>query len=239
MNGSTWTAAVIYAITFGIAVVVTAAATPLIVRLARHLGVLDTKDEERRVHEVPTPRIGGVAVFFGFACALFAVLGFALASPLALLPSAAHLTAAHQIELLTDRFASVHQLVGLLFGSLLILAVGIWDDVIGNDLAVLRLRHSGRYESVRPRSELELDRVSVVGRHPVHIALVRRDDERDQFHRRSRRPTVGRGGDFEHLHFCDFDIARQSGGRTGRDRVGGRRAGISAVQLQSGADFLG
>jgi UDP-GlcNAc:undecaprenyl-phosphate GlcNAc-1-phosphate transferase len=131
MSGSTWTAAVIYAITFGIAVLVTAAATPLIVRLARHLGVLDIKDEERRVHEVPTPRIGGVAVFFGFACALFAVLGFALASPLALLPSATHLTAAHQIELLTDRFASVHQLVGLLFGSLLILAVGIWDDVIG------------------------------------------------------------------------------------------------------------
>jgi UDP-GlcNAc:undecaprenyl-phosphate/decaprenyl-phosphate GlcNAc-1-phosphate transferase len=131
MNGSSWTAAVIYAVTFAIAVAITAAATPLIVRLARHLGVLDTKDEERRVHEVPTPRIGGIAVFFGFACALFAVLGFALASPLALLPSAAHLTSARQIELLTDRFASIHQLVGLLFGGLLILSVGIWDDVIG------------------------------------------------------------------------------------------------------------
>ena len=132
MNGSTWTAVVIYAVTFAIAVIVTAAATPLIVRLARHLGVLDTKDEERRVHEVPTPRIGGTSrCCFGFACALFAVLGFALSSPLALLPSAAHLTVAHQIELLTDRFSSVHQLVGLLFGSLLILAVGIWDDVIG------------------------------------------------------------------------------------------------------------
>lgn len=131
MSGSAWTAALIYAITFAIAVCITAAATPLIVRLARHLGVLDTNNEERRVHEVPTPRIGGIAVFFGFACALFAVLGFALASPLELLPAATHFTAAKQIELLTDRFASVHQLVGLLFGSLLILSVGIWDDVIG------------------------------------------------------------------------------------------------------------
>ena len=40
------------------------------------------------MHDVPKPRIGGIAVFFGFAFALFAVLGFALASPYALLPSA-------------------------------------------------------------------------------------------------------------------------------------------------------
>ena len=59
MSGSAWTAALIYAITFAIAVCITAAATPLIVKLARHLGVLDTNNEERRVHEVPTPRIGG------------------------------------------------------------------------------------------------------------------------------------------------------------------------------------
>ena len=37
--------------------------------------------DERRMHDVPKPRIGGIAVFFGFAFALFAVLGFALTSP--------------------------------------------------------------------------------------------------------------------------------------------------------------
>jgi UDP-GlcNAc:undecaprenyl-phosphate GlcNAc-1-phosphate transferase len=124
-------AALIYVATFAIAVVVTVLATPLIVRLATHLGVIDHVDDERRVHEIPTPRTGGVAVFFGFAVALFAVLGFALASPFALLPSALHASHARQIEVLTDQFEIVHKLVGLLFGSLLILAVGIWDDVMG------------------------------------------------------------------------------------------------------------
>jgi UDP-GlcNAc:undecaprenyl-phosphate GlcNAc-1-phosphate transferase len=126
-----WTAAAIYFVTFAIAALVTSSATPLIERLATHLGVIDHGEDERRVHDVPTPRIGGIAVFFGFACALFAVLGFALASPLALLPSAWHETYAKQLEVLTDQFATVHQLVGLLFGSLLVLGVGIWDDIMG------------------------------------------------------------------------------------------------------------
>jgi UDP-GlcNAc:undecaprenyl-phosphate GlcNAc-1-phosphate transferase len=131
MNGSGWSAAAIYGVTFVIAAIVTSLATPPIVRLATHLGVIDDVVDDRRVHDVPTPRIGGVAVFFGFACALFAVLGFALASPFALLPSVLHQTQAKQLDVLTDQFATVHQLVGLLFGSLLILGVGIWDDVIG------------------------------------------------------------------------------------------------------------
>src|SRR5262249_38010559 len=36
-----------------------------------------------------------------------------------------------QLEVLSDQYETVHQLVGLLFGSLLILAVGIWDDIMG------------------------------------------------------------------------------------------------------------
>lgn len=131
MTSFGWTAAAIYAVTFAIAALVTSLATPPIVRLATHLGVIDRGEDERRVHDVPTPRIGGIAVFFGFACALFAVLGFALASPFALLPSALHASHAKQFDLLTDQFGTIHQLVGLLFGSLLILGVGIWDDVMG------------------------------------------------------------------------------------------------------------
>jgi UDP-GlcNAc:undecaprenyl-phosphate/decaprenyl-phosphate GlcNAc-1-phosphate transferase len=123
-------AALIYAATFAIAVIVTAFATPLVVRLATKLGVLDRIEDDRRVHEVPTPRIGGIAVFVGFAFALFAVLGFAVSSPFALVPSAVHLTHAQQVDMLTDQFDEVHKLVGLLFGSLLILGVGIWDDIM-------------------------------------------------------------------------------------------------------------
>ena len=131
MSSSGWSAAAIYFATFAIAAIVTTTATPLIVRLATHLGVIDRGEEERRVHDVPTPRIGGIGVFFGFACALFAVLGFALASPYALLSAAEHATHAKQVEVLTDQFESIHQLVGLLFGSLLVLGIGIWDDIMG------------------------------------------------------------------------------------------------------------
>ncbi|MBV8489050.1 MAG: undecaprenyl/decaprenyl-phosphate alpha-N-acetylglucosaminyl 1-phosphate transferase [Candidatus Eremiobacteraeota bacterium] len=131
MNGSSLTATLIYIATFAIAAAVTCVATPLVIQLATHLGVIDETEDERRVHEIPTPRIGGIAVFFGFAMALFAVLGFALYSPFALLPSALHAGHAKQIEILTDQFETVHKLVGLLFGSLLILGVGIWDDVMG------------------------------------------------------------------------------------------------------------
>ena len=122
--------AFIYIVTFAIAAAVSVLATPLVIRLATHLDITAGAGEERHVHEVPTPRIGGIAVFFGFAFALFAVLGFALSSPYALFPSVAHLSAHQKLESMTDQFDTVHQLVGLLFGSLLILGVGVWDDIM-------------------------------------------------------------------------------------------------------------
>ncbi len=113
-----------------IAAVVAALGTPLVIRLATHLEIIDATHEERRVHEVPTPRIGGIAVFFGFSFALFAVLGFALYSPYTLFPSVAHLDVHQKLEAMNDQFGAVHQLVGLLFGSMLILGVGVWDDIM-------------------------------------------------------------------------------------------------------------
>jgi UDP-GlcNAc:undecaprenyl-phosphate GlcNAc-1-phosphate transferase len=108
---------VLYAAAFAIAAVVSGLATPLIVRLALRLRIVDDDGSERRMHELPKPRVGGIAVFFGFAFALFTVLGVSLATPVGLLPAA-------------DQFDAIHRLVGLLFGSLLILGVGIWDDVM-------------------------------------------------------------------------------------------------------------
>jgi UDP-GlcNAc:undecaprenyl-phosphate GlcNAc-1-phosphate transferase len=123
------TAVPIYGATFALAVAVAAIATPLVIHLAKRLGVLHGP-EERHMHTVPTPRIGGVAVYFGFAVALFTVLGIALSSPYALVPSALHAPLAHRYNVLSDQFESIHQLVGLLFGSLLILGVGMWDDLM-------------------------------------------------------------------------------------------------------------
>ncbi len=130
MNTHALNTAIVYLATFAIACIVTGLATPLVVRLATRLGVVDHSDGERRMHEQPKPRVGGIAVFLGFAFALFAVLGVALASPFALLPAAVHGNQARAVEMLTDQLDAVHRLVGLLFGSLLILGVGIWDDIM-------------------------------------------------------------------------------------------------------------
>lgn len=117
MNSPHVSAGVLYAAAFAIAALVSVFATPLIVRLALRLGIVDDDGAERRMHDLPKPRVGGIAVFLGFSFALFAVLGVSLGSPLAQLP-------------LNEQFDTIHRLVGLLFGSLLILGVGIWDDVM-------------------------------------------------------------------------------------------------------------
>jgi len=109
-----------------IAAVATFLTTPLVIRFASHLGMVDEVGE-RRMHEVPKPRIGGLAVFFGFAFALFTVLGIALTHVQGFFPIDPHATLAQQ---LSDQFDSVHNLIGLLFGSMLILGVGLWDDVM-------------------------------------------------------------------------------------------------------------
>jgi UDP-GlcNAc:undecaprenyl-phosphate GlcNAc-1-phosphate transferase len=109
---------VLYVAAVIVAGAVTALATPLVRRLASHVGMLD-QTGDRRMHEDPKPRIGGIGVFLGFAFALFTVLGFALAHPKMLYPSVG------------DNLEASHNLVGLLFGSMLILGVGVWDDIMG------------------------------------------------------------------------------------------------------------
>src|SRR5262249_17070423 len=87
-------------------------ATPLVRRLAMHVGMMD-EGGERRMHDQPKPRIGGIAGFLGFAFALFSVLGY--------------LIARHPPR----DFEKIHDVIGMLFGATLILMVGIWDDIMG------------------------------------------------------------------------------------------------------------
>ena len=95
-----------------IAMVTALAMTPYVRKLAQTVGMLD-ETGERRMHDVPKPRIGGIAVYLGFAFALFAALGYLIK---------------------TKQFGTLdvlHDLIGLIFGGTLILMVGIWDDVMG------------------------------------------------------------------------------------------------------------
>lgn len=66
---------------FLLASVVCMVAVPLSMRLARRIGrgAVDNPDEERRIHTTPTPRLGGLALYLGFAVAV-AAFGGAIAS---------------------------------------------------------------------------------------------------------------------------------------------------------------
>ena len=86
--------------------------TPYVRRLALNVGMLDATGE-RRMHDQPKPRIGGIAVYLGFSFALFSALGYLI-----------------QTKQFGD-LANLHDLIGLIFGGTLILMVGIWDDVMG------------------------------------------------------------------------------------------------------------
>ena len=59
---------------FLLASAVTCAVVPVSMWVARRVGAVDRPDAERRIHDEPTPRLGGIAMFAGFAIAL-AVFG--------------------------------------------------------------------------------------------------------------------------------------------------------------------
>ena len=56
--------------TFLIAVAVAAATSPLSIRIAHKLGVIDRPKDARRVHKKPIPRFGGMAIFLGSMVAM-------------------------------------------------------------------------------------------------------------------------------------------------------------------------
>ena len=82
-----------------VAAVVSFAATPLVKKLAVSVGAVDVPKDNRRMHKVPIPRLGGLAIFIAF---VVSVLLFA------------HI----------DR-----QMCGILIGSLIIVILGVLDDI--------------------------------------------------------------------------------------------------------------
>lgn len=85
---------------FSIAFAISLAATPFVKNLAYKIGAVDVPDDERRVHKRPIPRLGGLAIFYGFLVAL--------------------LCFANPID---------EQMRGIIIGSLIIVGVSIIDDV--------------------------------------------------------------------------------------------------------------
>ncbi len=84
-----------------VALFLTMTLTPLLQRLALHIGAVDEPDGKRKVHSIPIPRIGGVLILFSFmlSCLLF-------------LPA-------------------TNEMRAILAGSLMIAGLGLTDDLIG------------------------------------------------------------------------------------------------------------
>ena len=82
-----------------VAFAISICATPLVRRLAFKIGAVDVPKDNRRMHSHPIPRLGGLAIFFGF---VISVLIFAP----------------------VDR-----GLRGVLLGAVIIVVLGIFDDI--------------------------------------------------------------------------------------------------------------
>ena len=82
-----------------VAMVVSFISTPVVKALAQRMGAVDVPKDDRRMHNHPIPRMGGLAIFFGF-----------LLSTLIFVPMD-------------------EQYRGMLMGAVIIVVLGIFDDI--------------------------------------------------------------------------------------------------------------
>jgi UDP-GlcNAc:undecaprenyl-phosphate/decaprenyl-phosphate GlcNAc-1-phosphate transferase len=100
------------ALTSAVALVVSLAVTPLVRLYAERHGLLDQPDAERKIHQVPVPRLGGVAIALAFGIAI----GFAAVAT----------TDLNAVGTLRPNRAPA-----ILAGAGLLVLVGVIDDVRG------------------------------------------------------------------------------------------------------------
>ena len=102
----------LYLAVFAVPLVLAFFLTPLVGRLARRWRFVDYPREPRRLHEAPTPKLGGIALLTPFL--------IAVGLSLILLP----LT----LEARPDLPHELRRLAGVIVGSLIVFLVGIYDD---------------------------------------------------------------------------------------------------------------
>lgn len=94
--------------TFIVAFLITFTATPIVKFLAYRCGAIDVPKDDRRVHKKPIPRLGGLAIFYGFIVSVFCFAD------------------------INTEFR------GILIGASIIVILGIFDDILDiNALAKL------------------------------------------------------------------------------------------------------
>jgi UDP-GlcNAc:undecaprenyl-phosphate GlcNAc-1-phosphate transferase len=82
-----------------LAAVISCATTPLVKALSYKVGAIDVPKDDRRMHDHPIPRMGGLAIFFGFIVSVLLLLSLDTAKQ------------------------------GMLLGAVIIVILGIFDDI--------------------------------------------------------------------------------------------------------------
>ena len=90
---------------FVVALIVAYATTPLSIKLAFKIGALDVPKDNRRMHKKPIPRIGGIAIVYGFLISVCCFSSFMVDGALN------------------------KPLIGILIGSMIISVLGFLDDL--------------------------------------------------------------------------------------------------------------
>lgn len=101
------TEVVAYVVVVAVVIVTTLAATPLVRRLAIHVDAV-VRPDERRVHEHPTPTLGGLAMLVGLYAGMFT---------------------AWRIHAFDEIFSGSTEPIGILLAATLIVIVGAVDDL--------------------------------------------------------------------------------------------------------------
>ncbi len=76
------------------------ASTPLVIKIAHHVGAIDVPKDDRRVHSTPIPRLGGLAIFLAVALCFLFFIDYPLT-----------------------------KVLGILVGSFIIIFIGFIDDI--------------------------------------------------------------------------------------------------------------
>ena len=84
---------------FSVALAISFAMTPIVKLFAKKVGAIDVPKDARRMHKVPIPRLGGLAIFLGF---LISILLFGRIDP---------------------------QMKSILLGAVFIVMLGVVDDI--------------------------------------------------------------------------------------------------------------
>lgn len=88
-----------YVLLFLLATIISFATTPLVRKLAIKVNAIDVPKDERRVHKIPIPRLGGLSIYLSFIICTLLMFGFQ------------------------------KNVIGLLIGGSLIVVMGIYDDI--------------------------------------------------------------------------------------------------------------